>query len=370
MQVLRHAVVTDFNGTLQACLVFECKARFKEIIERYAFVLAKVAHAIQLAAETLNGRIAVIVSLATAEVVETAPTEAIAQGDAFAYLLVVGNEKGVFPTVAIWQTEVERATGLFAGRATGPEYIIRALTAESDCVFRAQVPGKLRFCAVIEDVAVPVKRIVAVTKTQVIIVFAVEIRKVHEELIAENVVPAGAERRVSPDKLDLVTGAENVVAKVSGDIQSVFFTQCKICFSTQVVKIKAAVFQLWLRGKERFSQYIDITASCRYNKRSLVFDDRTFEAETAENGSHATASFHFFFVSVFAAHINYRRKTTAIIGPDSTFYQLHIFHHIRVEYAEEPEQVAAVENRSLIEQDQVLIGASAAHIKTAAAFAD
>ena len=161
-------------------------------------------------------------------------------------------------------------------------------------------------------------------------------------------VPACAQGGISPNKLYLISCTEDVVAKVTGDIQTIFFAQGKVGLPAEVVEIETTVFQLGLRRQEGFRQHIDIAAARGDNERCFVFYDGAFKAQAAENGSNASASLHFFLISVFAAHIHNRRQTPAVIGPDSAFHQLNILYNIRIEDAEKAEKVAAVEYRCFV----------------------
>ena len=74
-------------------------------------------------------------------------------------------------------------------------------------------------------------------------------------------------------------------------------------------------------------------------------------------------------IAVLHGDVEHATRSATVVGGHATLDQLDVLHGIGVEHAEEAEKVAGVVHGGVVQQDQVLVRATAAYIEAAVAFA-
>ena len=153
--------------------------------------------------------------------------------------------------------------------------------------------------------------------------------------------------------------AENVAAVVSAKRYAVAAAQLVEELSVEVVEVEHGVAHALL-GRQRQKE-VGVGAPSGRHERKPVADDGAVHLEPAGDKPHAAAHVELAEVAGFAAHLQQRRQPAAVGGRDVALVELHVVHHVVVEHRKEAHEVRGVVHRSVVEQDEVLVGAAAAH---------
>ena len=88
------------------------------------------------------------------------------------------------------------------------------------------------------------------------------------------VVPTQGARFISPINPKIIAQSQYVAAKITGEINAIFFIDAIIGFCVKIVKIQAVIAQLLIIGQCQKS--ISVGASTRNQERTFVFHNRAF----------------------------------------------------------------------------------------------
>jgi len=188
-----------------------------------------------------------------------------------------------------------------------------------------------------------------------------------KKFVVDGPVPPRGSRPVAPAKLKQIVGSKPIAAVVKGGIHPVLFAQLRVDFSVEVVEIQNGLRQF--RIVEQRQKHVKIgTTTCQHDTR-LVFDQGSFHQKSAGQQPHTAARSPTLVVALALPHVQHAAQSTAVNGGHTAFVQLGIAYGIGVENREKSKQMRGVEDRRLVQQDEVLVGIAAAHVKTVGPFA-
>ena len=96
--------------------------------------------------------------------------------------------------------------------------------------------------------------------------------------------------------------------------------------------------------------------------RCTSFTNRTFELQTAIKQTDAETTMEMVKVAIASAHINHRRQAATIACRETTFIEIDILYHIRVERRKQSERVVYLIKWCTINQKQVLVVTTTMHV--------
>src|SRR5690606_32483124 len=94
----------------------------------------------------------------------------------------------------------------------------------------------------------------------------------------------------------------------------------------------------------------------------------SFHGQAAEDVADAAGKAQALVVAVLHTDVQHGGGAAAVFCRKAALDKVKAFHRIRVEYGEEAQHVGGVVQGSFIQQDEVLIGGAAAHVKPVSAF--
>ena len=117
--------------------------------------------------------------------------------------------------------------------------------------------------------------------------------------------------------------------------------------------------------RQQLQQPVGIGGAATDEEGGFFLDQRPFQMETAGKQADTHRSGNLVGIAFPAADIQHRRNAAAHGSGNAAFVQFHLAHNIRVEGREDTEKVRGIIDSSVVEQNQVLVYGTAAHIETA-----
>ena len=209
------------------------------------------------------------------------------------------------------------------------------------------------------------------------LVAAVDGGEVAEEAVAEEVVPAQGGSDVAPSEvggdgvlLAVAVAAvlvrhvapEAVVAAVPAQVDAAAGREDVVHLGVDVVEVVAAAVVL---GEEGAYQQVDVGAPPREDEGGAVPAQRPLHGELRGDEPHRALGLELLHVAVLHVDLQHRREAAAVTGREAGLGDLHVLDGVGVEDREEAEEVGGVVDRGVVEEDQVLVGAAAAHVEAA-----
>ena len=217
-------------------------------------------------------------------------------------------------------------------------------------------------------------------QAEVVAVAGVGSCHVHKELGRELVVPAQAAHDIAPVVAQphafvhhiavahFEAGIQCVVAHIVGGVEAAAVAEFMCHLGIEVVEIVAGVsparetFRSCHDGDDRLNQQVAVGAPSGNTEGGLLLHDGAFEIELGGDKSHAQAAVILFVVAVVGGDVEHTAQSTTEMGRETALVEADVLHRVAVERREEAAQVVYVVHRHTVQQEQVLVGAAAAHI--------
>ena len=190
-----------------------------------------------------------------------------------------------------------------------------------------------------------------------VVVIGIDQGEVGEELIGEDVVPAKVENGIPVGIHEQIIDAEKVPSKIPGEEQVVLLVYLVIQFGVQVIEI-GPVVQVY-QGQEK----VCIRSPSAYQEGSLVLYDGALCQQAAGNGPYPAVNMELLAVAFLLEDIEHGGDPPPVPRWDPTFVEFDVLDGIRVEDRKETKQVGGVEDNGLVQQDEVLVHRTPAHVE-------
>ena len=210
-------------------------------------------------------------------------------------------------------------------------------------------------------------------------------RGVCKQLAAEGVVPAQRRHGVAPVHIDVglfraynvgilaviviivvvvavivvVVYQEPVAAVVDTGNDTVFVAELMGNLAVEVVEI---VVGGNVERPQHRSEQERVQHAPAHAERCLILDDRTFQMDPVGEHSYADQAVELLHIAVVGTDVYHGREATAVPGRERTLEQSYFLDRLRSEDGEDAEHMVDTVKRDVVQQNQVLVGAAAAHV--------
>ena len=249
--------------------------------------------------------------------------------------------------------------------------VVGVLEAVAHVVADVRILVEVHLQAVVADAAAELEAELVLVPAEGELVIAEDGGGVEEELGAEDVVPAAAHRGVSPGDLEVraaglvAAEVEHVAPEVTAEEEAVLVAETVVGLGVEVVEIVAAAGELAFLVDERLGQDVNISAACADDEGAFLLHDRPFQRKAAADDADPALPVEFLVIAVLHGDRQHAAGPSAVVGGHAALDQLDVLYRVRIEHAEKAEEMAGVVHRGLVQQDQVLVRAAAAHIEAA-----
>ena len=230
----------------------------------------------------------------------------------------------------------------------------------------------------------------------VVVILGVGHLHVHEGLGGELVVPAQGAYDVAPGVLHahahvLVEGGDGVylavhlvLAPVDAAVEARALAELVRELGVEVVEVVARV-ELGVGGlgggggllaagvvdghDGGYDEEFGIGAARRDAEGGLLFDDGPLDVELGGDEAYGEVAVQLLVVAVVLRDVEHRAQAAAEAGGEGAFVEGDVLHGVGVEGREEAAEVADVVEGHAVEEEEVLVGAAAAHVHAAVALA-
>ena len=121
--------------------------------------------------------------------------------------------------------------------------------------------------------------------------------------------------------------------------------------------------------RHEVEQPVGISRTPAYDEGGTVLYDRALEVEVPGKQAHAERAGYFLGVALAPADVQHGRYAAAELCGDGALVKLHLAYDVRVESGEDAEEVRGVVYDAVVEQDEVLVCGTAAHVEAAGGLA-
>ena len=215
--------------------------------------------------------------------------------------------------------------------------------------------------------------------------------EVHEELGGELVVPAKAAHDVAPAVAEagilgvvvavdeLEAGVDNIVAHVVRSVEAAAVAEAVGDLGVEIIEIRTGIdtggaafgqaFHAGGHGEDGLDEDVAVGAAGGDGEGGLFFDDGAFEVGFGGDEADADAAVELFVVAVVGGDVEDGGESAAETGREAAFVELDVLDGVGVEGGEEAAEVVDVVHRHAVEEEEVLVGATATDVHAGHALA-
>ena len=122
-------------------------------------------------------------------------------------------------------------------------------------------------------------------------------------------------------------------------------------------------------GRQEIENPVGIGRTSAQDEGRAVLHQRSFQMQTARQQTQTQGTLHLLAVAVAAADLQHGRDAAAILGRNRALVEFHVVDHVGIEQRQDAEHMVRIVDRPFVEQDEVLVGRTAAHVEAAGSLA-
>ena len=209
---------------------------------------------------------------------------------------------------------------------------------------------------------------------------------VGEEFAREDMVPAQPGQGVAPVNVEIGIAAAfhvdpiqfnidvAVFVAVVEDVPSVVETGVEpVPVGNTPVELGVGVVEVIVYGSvehlvDERGEEETVKHSSAHAERQLVLYDGPFQMNLVRERPDPHSTVELLHVAVVGADVDYRRDAPSVPGRERALVERDLLYRLRLEDAQDSEQMVGVVKGDAVEQEQVLLGAAATHVDAAEAF--
>ena len=309
-----------------------------------------------------------------ADVPEVAAPDACVDPKVFSHIHNVLKKGPTFMTVRhCGLPEVEVFVSLTEEKRRGHKPVEHVVHAAANLMAQVGEPTQLRLLGPIHHARFKAEEEIVLPRFKGKVVIAVRRVDVQEHLVVHHVIPPCGHHGIAPWNGGPKSGiraveTEHVAAEITRDEHLIAVGEPVVVLGVEVVEVVSGSGGLGGFHK-RAGEHVNVGSSAGDNETRNALFHRAFEGEPRADEPDATASFERFSVAFLQAQIKDTRHPAAKTRGHAAFVDFHRGNGICVEHAEKAKQMAGVVDGRVVQQQQVLVGATSTHVKPAVSLA-